>query len=190
MSLLGTLLVIGKEMFPFLKETLLEGQTLRAWLRDNWLTFAFLMSTLLLTMMVAHLSDLVHDARHREESLRQQINALAFPARDLIAAHRKAKNRIAELEEDNSELQAMVIEGADLIDKQTQWMRNCGMNISTGACPAPSYNRRPPPRRAPQVIAQEPIEVPDSEERDRKGFLERLKAILGRNRNEDEEDES
>lgn len=177
MSLLAFTITIARELLPFLKEALLEGQSFRVWLRSNWLTFIFLLSSLALTMMVAHLSDLVRAQKAREIELRGDIVALAPAAQALIQKNLTQQLRIEELEGRVTELEKSNDTNLELITQHLEWMEHCGINVQTGQCPPVRPTQRP--RRPRQETPATPSVPEDTEQR--RGFMRRLRDLLTRN---------
>ena len=177
MSLLALMMTIARELLPFLKEALLEGQSFRVWLRSNWLTFVFLLSSLALTLMVAYLSDLVRDQRVRAELLRGQIVALAKPTEVLISRYRELETRNRELTLELQELEEDNGASLEVIERYQEWMQQCGVNIETGQC---RISRAPVRPSRPKQETPSSQSVPDETEK-RRGFLRRLRDLLTRN---------
>lgn len=145
MSLFTLLIAVGKELLPFLKESLLEGQTFRTWLKGNWLTFAWLVNTLALTLMIAHLSDLVIKARANEHKVTKQWEQVLPPLHTVLLDYKR-------LRRENASLQTQV---NALNNKQAQyekWMTTCGVNYQdAGQCPVRAAEKPAvvPPRPKP-----------------------------------------
>ncbi len=186
MSALSLLVMIGRELLPFLKEALLEGLTFRAWLKTNWLTFAWLVNTLFLVLMIAHLTDSLSHAYRTEHERYQQVNNL----RPLVE---KAASRNKELEAENlrlateiAELSLYKAENQPKLEKYEEWMQRCGVNLDTGQCkvvrqPARSSPRiKPAPRPQPQP-QQEPEPAPE-----KPGFLQRIRNMLSRDKSKED----
>lgn len=180
MSLFGFLVVIGRELLPFLKEALLEGQTFRVWLRSNWLTLAFLLCALAQTLMVAHLSDLIHAQMRHSTNLRAQLNAVIDPGSELIVRYEQLREKNQVLREENQLLAQGVDDSEEVIERYLTWMERCGMNVRTGQCPSQRPAR--PPTRPPEHPQQTPTTTDDPEKR--VGFLRRLRQLLGGDKEE------
>mgnify|MGYP006961541961 CR=1 FL=1 len=184
MSLLSILMLISRELMPFLKEALLEGMSFRVWLRSNWLTFACLLNAFLLIAMVAHLSDLVHQNRIREDQLRDNVTELVAPAHALMVKFKEQKEQIRTLEAENAELRLLAGEGADTIDQYVEWMQKCGVDIKHGTCRVPTSPARPAAR--PRQTPLPHIVLPDETEQERNGFMDRMRRLLGRDKKDEE----
>ena len=180
MSLFAFTITIAKELLPFLKEALLEGQSFRVWLRSNWLTFIFLLTTLAMTLMVAYLSDLIRAQKERELQLRADIVALAKPAETLMTQYQQLKADKRDLEAQVEQLQKDNQDSLEMIEQHLTWMERCGVNVETGQC---RVSRAPVRSRRPQ---QKPEQTPPPEEPEaREGFFRRLRDLLTRNSPED-----
>lgn len=177
MPFLPLLLALGKELLPFLKEALLEGQTFRAWIKTNWLTFAWLVNTLVLTLMVVHLSDLVQAARHREHQTATQLQSIQQPAIQLAVKYRQLKDDKARLTHEVGTLQQTT-------DQYEQWMRQCGLNLQTGQCPVVKAPLTPKPKPRPKPKPQPQLPDPPPAEPAKKGFMSKLRDLLRPNRDD------
>lgn len=173
--MLGLFLAILKELMPFLKEALLEGQTFRGWLKNNWLTFAWLINTLVLVLMIAHLADLVAQARQREQLALQQVALIQKPLGLLVEKHKQLKA-------ENAQLQSTVA-GLSVTNQQyVQWMTACGVQyqdkgqckvqVTSSFTPAPKP-KRPAPKPEPAVPQEKP------------GFLGKLRSLLHPDKDEE-----
>lgn len=169
---------------PFLKEALLEGMSFRVWLKSNWLTFACLVNAFLLIAMVAHLSDLVHQTRVREDQLRADVQELVTPAHALMVRFKEQKEHIAHLESENAQLRVLGNESADAIDQYVEWMQKCGVNVDNGTCRVPRSTARPAAR--PKSTPPPHIVLPPETEKERSGFMNRMRRLLGRDQKDEE----
>lgn len=185
MSLLTLIITIGKELLPFLKEALLEGQTFRAWLKTNWLTFLWLANTLVLTLMIAHLSDMVKLLRMNEREAVEQLQSIQQPLSAFVVDYKRLKDEnvqrainVAQLTETNSKHEAT-------ISQYQEWMDDCGLNyLDNGQCkivrtPPRSSNRSKP--RQPQRYSP-PAPTPQEETT---GFFRKLRDMIRSDKKEE-----
>jgi hypothetical protein len=174
--MLGLFLAILKELMPFLKEALLEGQTFKGWLKNNWLTFAWLINTLALVLMIAHLADLVAQARYRENLALQQVSLIQQPLGQLVVKHKQ-------LMAENAQLKTTVTELTDTQQQYEQWMTTCGVQYQDrGQCKVPVVSTQPHTTKKRKRPAPKPQPAVPQVNR---GFLGKLRALLQRDKDEE-----
>lgn len=186
MSFLTILVTIGRELFPFLKEALLEGQTFRAWLKTNWLTFAWLVNTLCLVLMIAHLSDLLSKSYTAEHERYKQISALREPVLKMATRTKDLEAENLRLATEIAELTLFKAENSPKLEKYEQWLQRCGVNLDNGQCRAVRQPARPSRAKpAPVIHPQLPQEHPQPEP-EKPGFLQRIKKMLSRDKSQED----
>lgn len=171
--MLGLFVTILRELLPFLKEALLEGQTFKGWMKNNWLTFAWLINTLALTMMIAHLADSVALARFHEQQAQQQLQQIQEPLGRLV-------NQYKALLAENTQLKSHVEELTSTKDKYEQWMGTCGVQYEDqGQCKV--VQAQPlSPRRPRLPVAPHPSPAIH----EKHGFIDKLRSLLHRDKDE------
>lgn len=174
MSLFTLLLTLVRELAPFLKEALLEGQTFRAWLRYNWLTFAWLVNTLAMTLMVAFLSDHLTNARIEAYKTSQQLKTLQESGQLVLTRYQRMQKQNESLLKANEQLAADNAVQAEKIEAYETYLGRCGVNVQTGQCPSPREKpiQRPKPRKTKVN--------PPKQEEEQPGFFQRLRDKLTR----------
>lgn len=191
MSSLAILMAILRELLPFLKEALLEGQTLRVWLKANWFTFAWLINSLVLTLLIAVLADVVGIVSTKERTVNAQLNSIVAPMQRLIDDHKFLRNENAALK-----VQIQALQADDAISDETlltyeQWMKLCGVNYEDqGQCsvakastpprrPAATRPKPRPQQQSQQPPIQPPSETPAQQAPPKKpGFFHRLREAM------------
>ncbi|WJJ55153.1 hypothetical protein [Xanthomonas phage RTH11] len=189
MSILSLLVMLGREVFPFLKEALLEGQTFRAWFKTNWPTFTWLVSALLMTLMLAYLSDLLVVTQRNEHTFAQQLQPVHQSMERLVKEYKELKVENSRLLIENEQLSTLKTAHEAKLDQYEQWMGTCGVNIESGQCRVVRQPARPAARAKPRTQLPQPqpnIDLPQPEP-EKPGFLQRIKRMLSRDKkNEDE----
>lgn len=188
MSILSLLVMLGRELLPFLKEALLEGQTFRAWLKTNWPTFTWLVSALLMTLMLAHLSDLLVVTQRNERNYAQQLQPVHQSMERLVKEYKELKVENQRLQVENDELSTLKTTHEARLDQYEQWMGTCGVNIETGQCRVVRQPARPAARAKPRTQPPQPqphIDLPQPEP-EKPGFLQRIKRMLSRDKEKED----
>jgi hypothetical protein len=190
MSIFALIMTIVKELMPFLKESLLEGQTFRAWVKTNWLTFAWLVNALIMTLMIAHLADTLHLTRVSEQKARQEVQSIKQPAEKLVVLYKGLKAENARLAQDINTLRNGNQQKDLLIAQYEDWMKGCGVNLETGQCRvvrAPIVKPTPRPKSRPKSVPKQPAETAAQPEPEQKtGFLKKLRNIFTREKKADQ----
>ena len=190
---------LAKICWPFIKESFLHGDTLKGYIRKNRELAFWLVLMLGMLCTVLYMYDRATSARDvaiqtiaENDRLKQQIVNLQ-QKQELFDAQRQAdqiqietlKGEVLELtsERDLQELTAQ---------KYVTWLINCGIdpNYSGSRLPVCRTTTAPvrrPPRPRPQPKPAVPIieEVPQPDP-PKRGFLQRLRGIWGRDDNTDE----
>ena len=188
MSFRTIFVTIARELFPFLKEALLEGQTFRVWLKTNWLTFAWLVNTAFLVLMIVHLSDLLTKAHRSENEMFGQVSSLRAPIEKMVARNKELAARNEQLASEHAELSLFKTTNEPKIEQYEQWMQRCGVNLDTGQCKAVRQPVRPA-RAKPTPTAPPPdINLPQPQPEQKPTFMQRIRKMLGGNKNKNEED--
>ncbi|QVD49389.1 hypothetical protein LUCX_319 [Xanthomonas phage vB_XciM_LucasX] len=192
MSALTLLLTIGRELFPFLKEALLEGLTFRAWLKANVSTALWLLITGLMTLALAHTTDQLALARKNEQAALSTLNQLQEPVKQLATKAIALKDENALLKVDLAQLVDAADASSKKIEQYEQWADQCGLQplMLRNTCPAKTKAARQsapktPPRWQPPQHSTTP--QPTEEETQKRGLMQRIKdALSGKKRNQDE----
>lgn len=187
MSILTILVTIGRELFPFLKEALLEGQTFRVWLKTNWLTFAWLVNTLVLVLMIAHLADLLTKAHRADHERFAQVNALRVPIEKMAHRNKQLTVENAQLVSDVADLSLFKAENEPKLEKYEEWMQRCGVNLENGQCRAVRQPVRPARAKPVPALQLPPQEQPQQPAPEKPGFLQRIKKMLSRDKPNEED---
>ncbi len=194
--LLPTFVSFLRLMWPFIKESILEGGTFKEWVGRNKLNCIWL--GLLATMLIivfsltdsviylrnkeattAHAAEM-HRVRHTE--LRERYLLLEASLKLEREKNTTLQNQVAELTLENTHQ-------GETLDRYENWMSRCGINFNytgTGApqCKVTTRTVTRPPRRTPPPRdtkpAEPPIAVPEEERKQqRKTFGQRLREIFG-----------
>ncbi len=178
------LLAILKGLLPFLKESLLEGGTLREWVTKNRSTCVWLLFHAVMLMVVVHLASSHYKQNQRivtlysqNTTLSRRVTELEQTNQDLIAQYTQKKidhqvtaNELADLTEELS-----IHKGAAAMCGVT--VRPDGTFQCPRATPTPRATaRRTPPRRV------EPTPPPPAVEPHKPTFGERLRSIFKPNK--------
>jgi hypothetical protein len=131
--LTGFILIL-KELLPFLKEALLEGQTFRVWIKSNWHTFLSLISLLILTLGIAHLTESLILSNQQHQQAQDIVNGLQAPLNALVKRQRELLNENTELKQAIQELEVAKNNQADTLTQYETWLSACGVNLETGRC--------------------------------------------------------
>lgn len=166
MSIFTLLVTLARELVPFLKEALMEGQPFRVWVRNNWLTFAWLVATAISTASIAVLSDHIRMCQREERRMYAYIQTLhgmatrTSAAVDIIAEDtRNLRAKLAEREREVTALQERI----DQLERDNAKLKS-----------------RPPRRVASRPAPVTPPVAPPAEKRPSLG--ERIKQIFRRNK--------
>ncbi len=189
------IMTILRELLPFLKEALLEGQSFRVWLKSNWMTFAWLINMFVLTLVISMLSDAVTVAVRKESEATRQLAAIRAPLQEMVGKYKQ-------LRDENTALRAriQVLETEATADDQTilqyeEWMGDCGVNFEDrGQC---RVVRQSTPRAKPRPTQNKPktppIDLPEqstpTEPKQRPGFFNRLREAFRRDTAEEQKEE-
>lgn len=190
MSIFALIMTIVKELMPFLKESLLEGQTFKAWLKTNWLTFAWLVNTLIMTLMIAHLADTLHLSRISEQKARQEVQVIKRPAEQLVVLYKGLKVENTRLTQEINTLRSDNQQRDLLIAQYEDWMKGCGVNLETGQCRVvrtPIVKPTSRPKTRPKSAPKQPPETATPPEPEQKtGFFKKLRNIFTREKKADQ----
>lgn len=193
-SLLVTIL---RELLPFLKEALLEGQSFKVWLKTNWLTFAWLINMFFLTLLIAALSDTVTATVRREAAIARQLQTIHAPLLQMIDRYKHQRDERAVLLARIAELEAAAAQNQTTLDQYEEWMGKCEVNFEDrGQCkvvrqsPARTPNRSTSPNRPVKPPIDPPQEQPPATqtEQQKPGFLYRLRNAFRRDSPDENKD--
>lgn len=190
MSTSALIVALVRELLPFLKEALLEGQTLRVWLKANWLTFVWLINSLVLTLLIALQADVVGVVSLKERQVNVQLNSIVVPMQRLIEDHKFLRNENAELKALNQQLLEEKATTDETLLTYEEWMEKCGVDYQNGGSCKVTKSAPPPrrpatrPKSRPQQQAQQPpIQPPRDEPAQqtppkKSGFFHRLREAM------------
>lgn len=182
------LLTLIKELLPFLKEALLEGQSFKVWLRSNWLTFTCLVSTLIMTFSIAYLAEMLVLSHRQIDKSQETVNQLKVPLENFVRSYRKIKAENDSLERTVTQLRVEKAVQDERLAKYEKWMGDCGVNLTTGQCrivrPQLIKPQTTRPRRKPaSAIPKPPAEtVPPKDEK--VGFFKKIRSMFRRENEE------
>lgn len=190
------IMTIFRELLPFLKEALLEGQSLRVWLKSNWLTFAWLINMFVLTLLISVLADSVTGALRREHIAEQQARTVLLYADTMITQYKRLRAENVALKVRVAELEATEADNTATIARYEEMMDKCGVNYTDqGQCrvvrqaPPRSTSRattRPKPRTPPISVPEQQQQTPTATEpKQRPGFFNRLREAFRRDNAEE-----
>lgn len=181
--MLELIFAIVKALFPFLKESLLEGGTVRQWVSRNRSTCVWFGFHLLMLFMLSHLMTTAFKQVNQINQL-VTVNARYLAERDAAVQEQAAlRLQLTELELKHTEVvtdrSALTKTNMALNDVQLEYestMRRCGLieRNHTFICPRPVAARKPTPRPAPPTVS--PVEP----EKHTPTFTERLKQVFSR----------
>lgn len=177
MSIFTLLMTLLKELMPFLKESLLEGQTFRVWFKSNWLTFAWLANTLMLTLIIAYQSDVITLSRKNEHIAQKNLRDVKAPIENLIVLYKKTKN-------DNDRLSQELQSKEVTLTQYRTWLDSCGVNTTTGQCPISQYPTAKPTRSVKPSSRSKPAKTVPVEQ-DKPSFFRKLRRLFTRDKRDE-----
>ena len=134
MSMIAFLITLIKELLPFLKEALLEGQSFKVWLKTNWHTFACLVVMLFMTFIVAFLAESLTIANQQLVKSQQVVDSVKTPLTTLVQEYQTLHTENKRLQQDVEKLQLDNMVQNTKLGQYEEWMGQCGVNITTGQC--------------------------------------------------------
>lgn len=195
MTFLSVLIALFREVMPFIKEALLEGQTFGAWLRNNWMTFTALVVVTLLTFNTAYLVDNFHRERKEYAATETVVRELKAPLSFVQVRLQRLMDQNAYLRGENKRLSEQIVllttsnsDQASKLQQYEKWMRSCGVDPNKGGQCRATVSATPK-RRAPVPKTQPPPPVilpPDEPHKEEKrGFWKRLGDALSGKKNDE-----
>lgn len=179
MGLLSVILGLLRELAPFLKEALFEGQSFRVWFKANTLTFAWLLNTLILMLTTTYLSDELRASRYRELQVSAKLEAMAEPMQRFTDRYKDLRERYLTGELARRELSKHLGETeTKLQDAQTKLSESQSENARLRRRLAHRPKVTKPPTKS---------EPPPEKPKKHTGFFQRIKNLLGGHDNDKEE---
>lgn len=194
MTFLSVLIALFREVMPFIKEALLEGQTFGAWLRNNWMTFTALVVVTLLTFNTAYLVDSFHRERKEYAATETVVRELKAPLSFVQVRLQRLMDQNAYLRGENKRLSEQIValtasnsEHSNKLQQYETWMKNCGMDLTKGGqcratVAATPKRRAPTPKPKPELNV---IPPPDPPKEEKRGFWKRLGDALSGKKNDE-----
>lgn len=175
MGLFSVILGLLRELAPFLKEALFEGQTFRVWIKANSLTFAWLLNTLVLMLTITYLSDELRTSYYRELKVSAQLEAMAAPMKRFAGRYKDLRETYLitelakrELSKNLGEVETKLETAqADLAAAQRE---NAQLRKHQAHPPVAKRISKPPPEKPEKHT----------------GFFERIKNLMNGNKNDKE----
>lgn len=195
--LLSTFVSFLRLMWPFIKESILEGGTFKEWVGRNKLNCIWLGLLATMLVIVFSLTDSVIYLRSKQAAAAQAVEVAKVKHTELRERYLLLEASLKLEREKNTTLQNQVIEltlenttQGETLDRYETWMDKCGINYNyTGSgspqCKVVTRNTYRPPRRPnnpPKDTRpkEPPIAVPEEEKQQkRKTFGQRLREIFG-----------
>lgn len=195
MTFLSVIIALFREVMPFIKEALLEGQSFRAWLHNNWMIFTGLVVITILTFNTAYLVDSFHRERKERQSMETVVRELKAPLGFVQTRLQRLLDQNAYLRGENQRLSEQIVkltsnssEQTAKLEKYEAWMKSCGIDINRGGqcrvqTAATPKRRTPPPKAKPEMPVLPP--PPDPPKEEKRGFWKRLGDALSGKKNEE-----
>lgn len=179
MGLLSVILGLLRELAPFLKEALFEGQTFRVWIKANTLTFAWLLNTLILMLTITYLSDELRASHYRELQVSAKIEAMAEPMQRFTNRYKDLRERYFTSELARRELSKQLGESeSKLQDAQAKLTTSQSENARL---------RRRLAHRLKTTKSPPKTEPPPEKPKKHTGFFQHIKDLLSGHKNDKEE---
>lgn len=195
MTFLSVLIALFREVMPFIKEALLEGQTFGAWLRNNWMTFTALVVVTVLTFNTAYLVDSFHRERKERQATETVVRELKAPLSFVQVRLQRLMDQNAYLRGENKRLSEQIVtltanssEQATKLQQYEKWMKACGVDPNRGGqcraqVSATPKRRAPTPKPKPDLNVIPPPDPPPKEEK--RGFWKSLRDALSGKKNDE-----
>ena len=173
--MLLTFAKVLRYLWPFLKESILQGGTVGTWLLRNIITCVWIFLLLTMLGVVLYMGDVAHQLQGHLATMAQQKGYA-------IQENEKLKLKVTSL---RAKLAAErgTTAGLRLTDEtHVAWLQRCGLPLDPSATtPCPSRTRIAPPKRPPVDNRKhgKPKPKPQPQTPAPSGFKERLKKILG-----------
>ena len=171
-------------LWPFLKESILQGGTVGTWLLRNIITCVWIFLLLTMLGVVLYMGDVAQQLQGHLVTMAQQKGYA-------IQENEKLKLKVTSLRAKLAAERATTAELRLSEDGHTAWLQRCGLPLEpSAASPCPSRTRIAPPVRPPADNRKhgkpKPNPQPQPQTPVPSGFKERLKKILGIGRNSSE----
>ena len=182
----SALFAILKELLPFLKEALLEGQTFKVWIKTNWLAFTCLVSTFTLTLSIVYLSEgLLTSQRHHIQS-QIVVDRLQVPLTTFADRFRVLHLENVRLSQENTNLKQQILQLETQHVQDEEWMSKCGVNLETGQCRVIRQPvNKPPVRKRSKPTPIVPVVKPPDVPVQKPGIFQKLRNMLRREEEEE-----
>ena len=180
------LLAILKGLLPFLKESLLEGGTLRQWISKNRSTCVWLIFHAVMLMVVVHLASSLHSQNQRVYALSRENITLNKKVGELELSTKGLTDQLTQMTTDHSTVTTELSEVKEELSTYKAASTLCGVTVrpdGTYMCPRATPAPRSAPRRQPaRRPAPEPAAEPPPAEPHKPTFGERLRSIFKSNK--------
>lgn len=163
--MLLTFVDILKALWPFLKESILQGGTIGNWLLRNIITCIWILLLLTMLGVVLYLGDIAKQLQSQVVYRAREAGTLRLENQQLKAKVESLRGKLTEARRVNGTL-------TDQVESHDAWLARCGLphnHAPTAPCPA----TKPPQQKPAPQTKPEPQPQPK-----RNRFKDRIRALL------------